>query len=152
MEAEALAQLQTQGIQYADKQCRRLFRGLVPFSPKVHNLMLHTRFWKLVFDKQQGRKISSRLIVKVMKKANIETPLRDIVCLPQHSVLDKLKESYRQYKTAKQSAFSTRRKWLEDLAEAQSQKENASVHNKSRTHPQLHQSHHRPIAVYPKTT
>ena len=43
-EAETLAHLWQQGIQYADKRCRRLFRGLVPFSPEVNKLMLTPDF------------------------------------------------------------------------------------------------------------
>ena len=131
-EAEALAHLRQQGIQYADKRCRRLFRGLVPFSPEVHKLMLTTRFWKLVLDKRQGRKISSRLIIRVMKKARISTPLRDIMQLSEHSITTALKRSFKNYKQAKKSSISTRRQWLEELAEARSNQEAASLKKSTR--------------------
>ena len=33
--AETIAHLRAQGIQYADKRCRRLFRGEIPFTPDL---------------------------------------------------------------------------------------------------------------------
>ena len=123
LEAEAIASLREQGIQYADKRCRCLFQGLVPFSPEVNNLMLQVRFWKLALDKKLGRKISSRLLVRTMRKAKISTPLFELMARSKDSIERDLKESYQQYKLAKKSAYNTRRKWLHDLAEAQSQQE-----------------------------
>ena len=93
LEAEAIASLREQGIQYADKQCRRLFQGLVPFSPEVNNLMLQVRFWKLALDKKLGRKISSRLLVRTMRKAKISTPLFELMARSKDSIERDLKES-----------------------------------------------------------
>ena len=123
LEAEAIASLREQGIQYADKRCRRLFQGLIPFSPEVNDLMLRARFWKLALDKKLGRKISSRLLVRTMRKAKISTPLIELMARSKDSIESELKKSCRQYKLAKKSAYNTRRKWLHDLAEARSQQE-----------------------------
>ena len=67
-----------------------------------------------------------------MKKAQISTPLRDIMQLSEHSIIKALKMSFKHYKEAKQSSFSTRRKWLEELAEARSNQEAASLNKSTR--------------------
>ena len=85
--------------------------------------MLRARFWKLPLDKKLGRKISSRLLVRAMRKAKISKPLLELMARSKDSIERNLKESYQQYKLAKKSAYNTRRKWLHDLAEARSQQE-----------------------------
>ena len=49
---EKIAKLRAEGIQYADKKCRWLFRAEIPYTPDLRKLIAKVRAWKLVVRKK----------------------------------------------------------------------------------------------------
>ena len=98
-QAESLVQLRYEGIRYADKRCRRIFRCQIAFTPKYKELLEAVRFWKLVLCKKQGRKVSTKLLGRIAKKAKLKIPLKKIRRMALRVIQQNLQESYKCYQT-----------------------------------------------------
>ena len=92
--------------------------GQVAYTPELKTLISAVRFWKYVCNKKEGRRVSSRLLARTMKKANITQRLRNIMQLDSESIRGALQSCYRQYSEYKMCAVKKRKSWLEELAEA----------------------------------
>ena len=121
--AEEIASLRADGIQYADKKCRRLFRGQIEFTPQLKERVASVRAWKLIRRKLEGRKVSSRLIVRMLKRASITRPCSELLRLSLDEVKMNLASSYKEYREYKQNAAAARKTWLLDLAESRANNE-----------------------------
>ena len=62
-----LDRLNTQLIRHAEKNCRKLKMGAIPYTPDISTLGLAVYVWRLIEKKREGRKISSRYL---RRKAN----------------------------------------------------------------------------------
>ena len=107
-QAESLVQLSHEGIQYADKRCRQLFRSQIAFTPKYKELIEAVHFWKLVLCKKQGRKVSTKLMGRITKKAKQQIPLKKIRRMASRVIQQKLQESYQRYQTYCQDSLQSR--------------------------------------------
>ena len=76
------------------------------------------RAWKLVQRKKEGKKVGSKLIVGLFKKAQISTLCRDAIRLPLTTIDENLRLSYQQYCNYKKQANRSRKKWLQALVES----------------------------------
>jgi hypothetical protein len=64
--------IRTEAILRANKRCRKLKMGNVPFSPR---LVIHWKKilgWKLVLRKTRGSKIDSKYLLRTLRSANIK--------------------------------------------------------------------------------
>ena len=107
LEAEKLDRLKVDGVWYADQRCRRLFMGNVPFSLECKKLSSAIGFWNAVVHQQlqlkaknrtTRKKLSSRLIQRYAKKAQISTLIKDIMRQPVADNEIERSKAYDEYK------------------------------------------------------
>jgi len=96
------------------KKCRTLHMGSIPHSTMLTELRDINRFWLMVYNKKVGKKISSTLLKRLSKRANIS----NYMSIPLPEIKYKLNESRKKYKTFVPHAPTERQKHLEDLASA----------------------------------
>ena len=113
---EWIDQMKMIGIQYAEKQCRKLRMGDVAFSPDVMRWWKTIEAWKLLRKKAQGGRVSSRKIDRTLAKTEIDET--EIYALSVDQCQAKLAAAKEQYRTAKKSAVSKRETWQDELAAA----------------------------------
>ena len=89
-EAEDIARLRSEGIQYADRRCRRLFRGEVAYTPVLKQLVSTVRAWMYIRRKKDGKKVSSRLLAQLLKRAKLSTLCYRLMRLSLEEISDKL--------------------------------------------------------------
>ena len=65
-----------QGMRMAEKRCRKIFAGEVPFSPDVANAGLKIKLWQLIIRYRRGRNINSKYIRRIAKKCKVKGALR----------------------------------------------------------------------------
>jgi hypothetical protein len=120
---EELDVLRAQGILFADRHCRKLKCGNVPWSPAIQSCMTLIRYLqccrlKFVYH----RNINSRTLLKLFKKTNLEQPI-----LTGAEASEKLKEAFNQFNLLKSNASHMRNCFLEELAERQAIKGNLKL-------------------------
>jgi hypothetical protein len=70
-EYNKLDAIRTKGILLADKKCRKLRMGQVPFSPQLIVMWKNIKAWQLIIQKCKGAKIDSRYLRRVLRAADI---------------------------------------------------------------------------------
>jgi hypothetical protein len=114
-EWEAIDVLRRKGVLLADRKCRKLNMGAVPWSPDVQWAREQVEIWGLILKKKLGRHISSSLLQQGMLKHHISDCIRDISI--QQAILSK-QAALKEYRQLRKSSWSLRQSHLEDLAEA----------------------------------
>jgi hypothetical protein len=115
-----LDELRVKGILLADKKCRRLKMGNVPWSPELQMSMNRIGYYQRCRLRYiMGRKVNSRTLTKWFHKAKIEQQ----VTTAEASVA-KLQEEFKVYNRIKQEAESHRYHFLENLADSLSEGKN----------------------------
>jgi hypothetical protein len=118
-EAEALDLLHMDGIKHADRQCRKLHMGGIPFSLEFKRMDATVGFWNALIHRKSGKQASSRFLQRLIKKAGIPDRLSFFSALTKDELIAKHKVAYQEYRTfVKQHSVTARVTWLEDLAEA----------------------------------
>jgi hypothetical protein len=78
-EWEAIDALHCEGVTLAERKCRKLHKGAVPWSPDIQRAREQVEIWGLILKKKLGRHISSSLLQRRgMKKFRISDHIRDI--------------------------------------------------------------------------
>ncbi len=119
---EQLESLRTDGIHKADRHCRRLKMGNVPWSPTIQICMDRIKYLnacKLRYE--QGRQVNSRTLEKLFNKTNWTQKV-----LNTSDALGKLRETFNTYNLLKSQAQTLRQGFLEDLAAAVSERGNGN--------------------------
>ena len=101
-------------IKYADKHCRKLKTGDVPFSPQRQKQHTTMELWEAVSTKKCGRKYSTNRIRRLAKKANIVHPLHKSL----NEARKLTKQAYQDYYAMKKKAHKLRGTYLDRKAEA----------------------------------
>ena len=126
-EFEAILVLRAQGMQHADKKCRKRQMGNVPFSPELHKLSTNIGLWEAVVKKKKGVKFSMGKLRRLESAAGLNHTLHTSL----EEAEDKLSQSHSEYKMFKKQAQEARKTFIEDLAEAiahQEDKNKATVY------------------------
>ena len=114
-ELESIDHARTLAMLAAEKQCRKLRMGKVPYSPRAIRHALAKSFWKLLLRKRRGHKVSSRLLQRKRHQAHIPTQPFDI--LTEEQILSNIQECHEEWKIAKSQATSLRQQFLERKAQ-----------------------------------
>jgi hypothetical protein len=101
-----------QGIRYADKKCRKLNMGGVPFSAEYAEITNEMELWRAVVTKKQQCRFSMSKLRRLAKKANITNPLDYTL----DEAKGKLHEVTAKYWTFKNSGKEVRETFLEGKA------------------------------------
>jgi hypothetical protein len=116
---EELDALRCEATAFAERRCRKLHMGQVAFSPELNLSRLKIKAWLMLLAKVKKRKISSRLIKRTLKKANISSDARG---LPEGEIQECLKAEYKLYYQLKGDATQLRMTALAQLAAAIAEK------------------------------
>ncbi len=93
-EYEELDLLQCQATAFAEAKCRKLRTGQVAFSPEINEARSLIRAWSLLVNKSKGRKVSSRMLSRVLKRVNLPLEVRGY---DEPLLKEKLKSAYQDY-------------------------------------------------------
>jgi hypothetical protein len=116
---EELDALCCEATAFAERRCRKLRMGQVAFSPELNLSRLKIKAWLMLLAKVRKRKISSRLIKRTLKKANISSDARGS---PEEEIQERLKAEYKLYYQLKGDATQLQMTALEQLAAAIAEK------------------------------
>ena len=108
---ESFDRISTCAVRYADKHCRKLCMGQVPFSDVRQNAGEHIALWKLVIRKKQGCNVSSKLISNLSKKLEVKRPMN----LQLKDCYKERNNAYKRYKDIKKKAKEHRRTFQDKL-------------------------------------
>jgi len=75
-EYERIDELRCQITAKGELKCRKLRKGNMAFSPTLNNARLVIKAWSLRMQRANGHKVSSRLIARTLKKANLSASIR----------------------------------------------------------------------------
>ena len=115
----------TNCIIYAEKRCRKLKSGMVPYTPEISAIGKEINVWNNVLRKKRGCNISSTYIKRIAKKSGIINP-------SELSLEDCYKErdlATKKYKRLKRNARQSRTQFIQELASQQAARGNESVSN-----------------------
>ena len=102
-----------EGILEADRRCRHIYLGTVPFSAEYQLLKNKCTFWKRVLRRQQGKKTNFKSLTRLQRSCQIGgQPLY----LSEFQVKKELRQALKEYKLFKPQGPAKRRTWLEELA------------------------------------
>jgi len=71
---EEIETKRVEGMLLADKKCRQVRTGAHPWSPRSQIIDDAVQHWKKVRNELQGRRIKSRTIKRLARRAKIEQP------------------------------------------------------------------------------
>ncbi len=91
LEFEKLLRLKRQGIAYADKRCRKLRMGSVPFSDKLKEAGTKLALWEAVVTKKTGTKFSMNKLRRMEKSVGLSNTL--------HTTIEQAKKEVKAAKT-----------------------------------------------------
>ena len=113
-EWEAIDALRVHGMKEAEKSCRHLYCGAVPWSPELHLASMRIRLWLLLIRKLSGRKVDTKYLRRVAKKAVEAAPVTASTSVQQAE--QQLLEAKQHYKSIKATAKHRRVTHLQGLA------------------------------------
>ena len=127
---EELDQIRIESMQFADKFCRKLKMGDVPWSPEIQKVMNRISYLQRCRLRYINKLlINSRTLHKSFERTDYTTPFTK----PEDIILQ-LKTEFKQYNSLKKQASSMRIQFLESLAQA---KANESGQKKEKIYQQL---------------
>lgn len=112
-EYERIDRLMTESCLSAEKKCRKVRHGNVPFSPLVDTAAKNIYLWSLLLSKLRGTKVSSSLIKRLAKKCEITIDMS----LSYEEVRQLRNQAIKRYKQLKPNAKQHRERFIADLAE-----------------------------------
>jgi len=114
-QVENLDEQMGRAIRHAEKKCRKLRTGEIPFSGMFADLRDEYRMWLLVRKKKLGQKVSNTTIRRLAKRMKIDNPMSQTLL----AATAFMKDSQKKYKQlTKQQARDGRMKFNEELAAA----------------------------------
>jgi hypothetical protein len=111
-EYEDIRRLRMQGIKAADKGCRKLTMGNVPFSDKYKDITDKIELWRAVITKKSYCKYSQSKLRRLEKRTGIRHSLH---CTIEEAKVNE-KQALEEYWTFKKTARQTRNTFLEKKA------------------------------------
>jgi hypothetical protein len=118
---ERIDQKRNEGVLYAERRCRKIRMGKVPFSEKVQAASTIVDALSLQLSKLQGRKTSSRLIQQKAKLPYTALSIDECKSLR--------KQAIKRYIELKKQGPELRKTFMEQLAEARAVDGNTSAAN-----------------------
>ena len=119
---ERLDQKRVNSIQAADKLCRRLKMGDVPWSPIIQSCMSNIAYLQRCRLKYiNGYQINSRTLLKSFRSTTYTIPFTE-----PDKIITQLKTEFKTYNLQKKQADKLRFNFLEQLAAAQAEESNST--------------------------
>ena len=115
----------TNSIKFAEKKCRKLNAGDVPYSPELSATGKLIHFWNTIIRKKKGCNISSKYIQRSAKKLKINNAMQ----LELHDCENERKLAMKKYTALKKNAQQSRTLFLHDLASQHAARGNETISN-----------------------
>ena len=109
----------------AEKHCRKLRKGKVPWSPAIQLLRDKLEVYRLLIKQSKRCRISSRRLRRYLKKAGLADS--GIWRLSLQQLEERRKRAWKKYKRAKKNAPTLREEFLRDLARARAEKKGTTA-------------------------
>ena len=119
-EYEKIRRIRQDARRHADKKCRKLRMGGVPFSIELTKARTTIEMWKAIKSWKLGRKINSKYLKRLVKKAGVPDSMRATLDETKHAIA----QAYSTYWDVKKKADELRLTFLQTKA-----KELAKVRN-----------------------
>ena len=116
VEYNEIDRIRTAGMQLAEKQCRKLRMGEVPFTPEYSRVSHSVLVWRLICKVKEGKKVDSRYFNRQLKQ--IDFSRNRIQQLTLSEAQAQKKAAYKILNDYSKNALHKRSTWLEDLAAA----------------------------------
>ena len=118
-EFERLDKIRIQGMKYAEKRCRKLRMGGVPWTPELTRIRTRIEVWQLVLRRLQGCLVSARTIIRKKNKASMRDTETNVT---QQYAQDQIHKEFDSYKEYVNNSASKRQSFLHELAQAKASK------------------------------
>ena len=115
----------TNAIRYAEKRCRKLTMGGVPYTPERTKAGNMIGLWTNIVRKKNGHNISSRYIKRQAKQLGVHRPMELKIEDCEKEKMSAIKE----YRKIKRNAAKNRRDFINEKATQQAANGNESVGN-----------------------
>ena len=112
-EYDLLDQDREKCMKYAEKRCRKLHAGNIPWSPTLQLIRDQKLYIKLTIRRKKGHHVGARYLIRLSKKAGF-----NFVNLSVDDLGKQLQKATYNYKLAKEKASDNRKSFLTSLAEA----------------------------------
>ena len=122
---ETMIKIRDECTKYADKKCRKIPMGNVPFSPTIVKARLSIELWKGVVTRKRGSKFSSKKLHRIERKIGITNSMN---CTLDQAIQkeDKARSEYNQLK---KDANKLRYKFLKQRATELAETSNTTSDN-----------------------
>jgi hypothetical protein len=118
-EYKALDKLRREATEFAGRHCRTLRTGQVAFLPELNYSRFKIKAWLLLIAKTKNQKVTSRLLSRTLKKAQIPPNARSLALVEMQK---QLKVEYKAYYKIKGEAKELRATALDNLVDALAKK------------------------------
>jgi hypothetical protein len=125
-EYKTIDKIRRNHVRSAEKRCRKLRTGNVPYSDTLQTSRNKIQAFSLLLKFKRGLKVSSRLLSRSLKKAGIPTTTKANSIIV---IQDELKVEYKHYYSLKKTSKELRETHLERLASAMATKGNLKKEN-----------------------
>ena len=125
-EFERLDNIRMQGMVYAERRCRKLKMGAIPWTPELSRIRNAIEVWQLVRKRMKGYQISARTIIRKKAKARMSEVETNV---PLSFVNSQLRIHFKQYKEYLMNAAEKRQGFQDQLAQARAAEGNKSLAN-----------------------
>lgn len=124
-EFEKILKLRTEGFNYAEKRCRKIYCGQVPFSPTVQKAKLEIELWKAASTIISGRQYSSTKFRRLEKKVGLFNLLQKT----RQELQSGESKAFSVYWKSKKSADRLRQSFILQKAESIAEDSNEDTDN-----------------------
>ena len=97
LEYEKLDAIRIRGMQFAEKRCRKLQMGGVPWTPELSLIRWRIEVWKLVIQRLRGCSVSARTILRKKVKAKMIEVNTNVSKDKAMEYIDSLYKAYKEY-------------------------------------------------------
>ena len=112
-EYDKLDKVRDRCMKKAERKCRKLHMGSVPWSPEMQRARTTILYIKLCIRRRKGRKVSARTLIRLQSKLQISYEH-----VEEKQLIKYLDQAFKYYKKMKKKASDLRKTHLEHLAEA----------------------------------
>ena len=123
-EYEKLDKIRIEAMQYAEKNCRKLPMGGIPWTPELSKIRHTIEVWQLVKKRLKGHKVSARTILRKKIKAGIGEIETNV---PLNFANSQVRSEYKKYKEYLLQASLKRQNFQEELAQARANEGKTSI-------------------------
>ena len=115
--------LREAGMHYAERRCRKLKMGGVPWSPEIKKARDRILFWSLVDKRRRGCHVGARRILRLKKRLKVTGE----TTMTSQQLADELDKAYTSYKKLKKKAYDVRLNFQEALAHTKADQGNGDA-------------------------